>query len=116
MKRIVAWFFLLVLILSLAACGSPDAPAEEPTSQQSASTVAEPPAEPPEELDVPEEVTSAVEPVSTADESTAADVAQFVEVSLPISEEPISFSIWYTWPPVLTNFIEGPGLSLIHIS
>lgn len=111
MKRIVAWFLLLVLILSLAACSSPDAPAEEPTSQQSASTVAEPPAEPPEELDVPEEVTSAVEPVSTADESTEADVAQFVEVSLPISEEPISFSIWYTWPPVLTNFIEGPGAS-----
>ena len=47
---------------------------------------------------------------TSEDEESTGEIA-YVEVSLPISEETVTFSIWYPWPPVLTNFTEGPQAS-----
>ena len=119
MKKLLALLLTVCLLLSLCACGgsasSEAAPAEE-SAQAEASAAEEPEAEeaeaPAEAEEAPAEAeeVSAEEPVEEPEEPVE-EPAQFVEVSLPIVDEPTTFSIWFTWPPVLSNFCDGPGSS-----
>ena len=117
MKKTLSLLLVLALALGLlTACGGAQSPAstgEAPA--ESAASVQESAAPEPEDMPgtnpnaliqgEPVEPASAEEPAPEPEE----ELPQFVEVELPITEEPATFSIWYTWPPVLTNFIEGPG-------
>lgn len=106
MKKATAWLLTLSLMMLLfAGCGTTPASTSEasaPASQsvEEAPEAAQTPDTPPEEASVQEEA-------STAEE--AAPLHEFVTVELPIAEEPTTFTLWYTWPPVLANFIDGPG-------
>ena len=117
MKKTLSLLLVLALALGLlAGCGGAQSPAstgEAPA--ESAASIQESAAAAPEDMPgtnpdaliqgEPVEPASAEEPAPEPEE----ELPQFVEVELPITEEPATFSIWYTWPPVLTNFIEGPG-------
>ncbi len=106
MKKATAWLLTLSLMMLLfAGCGTTPASTSEasaPASQsvEEAPEAAQTPDTLPEEASVQEEA-------STAEE--AAPLHEFVTVELPIAEEPTTFTLWYTWPPVLANFIDGPG-------
>lgn len=104
MKKLTALLLWLSMLLALAAgCGqtpASEAPASAPV-EESAAASAEVPEAPVEEPASAEEASLVEEPVE--------EPAQFVEVALPIAEETVTFSLWYTWPPVLANFIDGPG-------
>lgn len=104
MKKWTIWCLILAMMLALfAGCGQD--PASTPAEASSAASVpTEAPAPAPEPEPAPE-ASIAESVVDTPVEEAPA----FVPVELPIVTEPTTFSIWYTWPPVLTNFIEGPG-------
>lgn len=105
MKKQISILLALAMILGLmAACGTQD-PVSTPESASAAT--AETPAETPEPAEPAPEQPSANEEASAAEPE--AETAQFVPVELPIVTEPTEFSLWYTWPPVLSSFIEGPG-------
>ena len=116
MKKTMAILLVLSMLLSLmAACGGA---AEAPQTQETASASQAEPAEqepetPPTEPEEPETAEAAPESSleSTLESAVEPEEAlpEFVEVELPLVDEPTTFSLWYTWPPVLTNFIEGPG-------
>ena len=42
-------------------------------------------------------------------EEPEAEPHEFVAVELPITDETVTFALWYTWPPVLANVSDGPG-------
>ena len=111
MKRILPLLLTLCLLLGcFAACGS-QAPSGTPAESAASASAAEDTssAEAPEAPAAPaaSDDGSSAEDASVLEEPE--EVPQFVTVELPIVDEPTTFSIWYTWPPVLTNFIEGPG-------
>ena len=117
MKKTLAILLALCMVLGLlSACGGSPSASSAPADSAPASA-SEPASEAPEPEAAPEE--PAKEPETPAEEPEEAsaeaseeepeEVPQFVTVELPIVEEPVTFSLWYTWPPVLTNFIEGPG-------
>jgi putative aldouronate transport system substrate-binding protein len=110
MKKLLSWSLLLAMLVAmLSGCGQQAASSTtEEASTQEAAEVSVSEAAPAEEPAVEPETT----PEQSAEESIVeeeAAPAEFVEVELPIVTEPTSFSIWYTWPSVLTNFVDGPG-------
>ena len=115
MKKTLAIFLTLCMLLGLMAgcgAGASSAASQAPAEEASAASVGS--VEAPEEAAAPEETgeeAAAPEEASAEElpEEPEEEPPQFVEVELPIVTEPTEFSIWYTWPPVLTNFIEGPG-------
>jgi len=122
MKKILALLLTLTIVLTLfAGCGGSVVNPQEssvetlPASSEEGladSEEANPEVEAPEENvasmieELPEQTSSEE---SFSEEVPEEEIPQFVPVELPIVSEPTEFSIWYTWPPVLTNFIEGPG-------
>lgn len=106
MKQLTIWCLILAMMLGvLAGCGQTPTPAEESASAPTAASE-EAPAPTPEPTPEPAPAASAEESLV---EAPVEETPQFVPVELPIVTEPTNFSIWYTWPPVLTNFVEGPG-------
>lgn len=109
MKKLLSILLVLAMLLAFTACAKTEesttqpaetaesvesaAPAVEETAQETEATVEEPEEAPAEE--VPEEEP---EEVLTRD-----------HVSLPICDELTTITCWYTWPPVLSAFSEGPG-------
>lgn len=113
MKKITAWLLILSLMMLLfAGCGSTAASTPEASVSAEAEAPASEPAAVPEEPAPAEPETSVAEAPSVLEEpqeEPEEEPHQFVTVALPITTEGVTFSIWYTWPPVLSNFIEGPG-------
>lgn len=109
MKKITAWLLILSLMMLLfAGCGSTAASTPEASVSAEAEAPASEPAAAPEEPAPAEPETSVVEEPSILEEP-AEEPHEFVTVELPITDETVTFTLWYTWPPVLANFIDGPG-------
>lgn len=117
MKKILAVFLALTMLLSMAACGqsAAESTASETPSAASGVSAEIEPAERAEDTEEPVEIGEPAETQESVSElegpAVEEEIPQFVEVALPIVTEPVTFSIWYTWPPVLSNFTEGPGAS-----
>ena len=107
MKKLTIFCLILAMMLSMfVGCGQekvPSAPVEASVSEAVSAPAPQPEAEHEAQPEAAPETEASVveEPVE--------EPHQFVEVALPIVEEPTTFSLWYTWPPVLANFIDGPG-------
>lgn len=108
MKKATAWLLILSLMMLLfAGCGTTAASTSEASTPSVQSTVESATlADTPEEPAVPD---SAPAEASVEEPEETVTIHEFVPVELPIAEETTTFSIWYTWPPVLSNFIDGPG-------
>ena len=107
MKKWTAWLLFICLMTSLlSGCGGKTPAASQPESAPAAE--ASKPASAPEATPVQADESTA-EAAESAQESVVEAPPEFVEVALPIVSEPETFSLWYTFPPVLTNFIDGPG-------
>ena len=107
MKKWTAWLLFICLMTSLlSGCGGKTPAASQPESAPSIATEVSEPAPAPEVAPAEESTAEAAESVQ---ESVVEAPPEFVEVALPIVSEPETFSLWYTFPPVLTNFIDGPG-------
>ena len=107
MKKWTAWLLFICLMTSLlSGCGGKTPAASQPESAPAAA--ASEPASAPEAT--PAQADESIpEAAESAQESVVEAPPEFVEVALPIVSEPETFSLWYTFPPVLTNFIDGPG-------
>ncbi len=110
MKKITALLLILsMLTLLFAGCGGEAATSASAGQSVAVSAGEEAPEAPAEDpAPEPEAPASAAAEASVLEEPVE-EPAQFVPVELPIAEEPVTFTLWYTWPPVLANFIDGPG-------
>lgn len=110
MKRsaILSILLALAMVLGLmAGCGSETA--SVPSAPDSASAETEAPAEPeaPAETESPAQEPSAVEAPSAAEEPAEAPALEKVPVELPLTEEPVTYSIWYCEP--FTELVDDPA-------
>ncbi len=108
-RSIFSILLALTMLLGLmAGCGTPKDSAASPdsdttTSQAGAATPEEtqPPEEQPTEPETPE--ASAEDPASVVE----ASAPEQVPVELPLTEEPVTYSIWYSEP--FTDYVDNPA-------
>ena len=108
-RSIFSILLALTMLLGLmAGCGTPKDSAASPdsdttTSQAGAATPEEtqPPEEQPTEPETPE--ASAEDPASVVE----ASAPEQVPVKLPLTEEPVTYSIWYSEP--FTDYVDNPA-------
>ena len=106
-RSMVSLLLALVLVLGLlSGCGdtpessAPAAPSAAESTEAPVETPEEPPAEP---ASAPE--LSAAEPEASVVEQTPA--VEKVPVDLPLTEEPVTYSIWYNEP--FTDYVSDPA-------
>lgn len=100
MKKLLALLLTLCLIFGLAACGG-TTDSSAPTSAVSVEAASEAP-----ETEVSAEA-SVSEPVASVPEEVPEAVAAPVPVTLPIVDEPVTYTIWYNEP--FTEYIDNPA-------
>lgn len=112
-KNWIALLLVLVLLLSLMACGSSDTETEETEAEETEEAVEE--AEEETEAEETEEETEETEEQSeeaeeASDDSDAGDTGLLSDVldgmdpvSLPLTEEEVTISVWYASPGVVST-------------
>lgn len=100
MKKLLALLLTLCLIFGLAACGG-TTDSSAPTSVVSVDAASET-----SETEVPAE-SSVSEAVASVPEEIPEAVAAPVPVTLPIVDEPVTYTIWYNEP--FTEYIDNPA-------
>ena len=97
--RVSALLIALVLVLSLCACGNSSASsaaASESAASETAVTASA--------AEIPTEVTEA----STAEEAAAPE-ADHSECELPLTDEPTTFSLYYSQPGFFNQYLDDPS-------
>lgn len=100
MKKIVALLLTMGMVLSLAACGgetkeSVAAPESQAPVQTQETTQEPEPAAPASEASVMEASSAEPEPEGPA------------PLELPLADYDVTLSVWWAYPPWLTNFIDA---------
>lgn len=108
MKKVLAMFLAMTMLLTiLAGCGSVASHAEASASQEQTSAAVEEPDTPePSEAPaapVPEETDASAVEADAEPELTRSPV--YEEVSLPITTDDVTLTLWYTTPPMLYDYI-----------
>ena len=101
-KRITAMLLAMLLLFSLAACGASSSDTEE-TADETETAEESTEAEESSEAAETAEETAEEESAEAAEESTAAEAG---EVTLPISEEPLTYTMYMTMPFFISSMIE----------
>ena len=110
MKKLLALLLALCLVFSLAACGS--TAASSAVAEESATSAAEAAAdeaadEAPAEEAAPAEAPAEEEASAEEEAATEEATIEAVPVELPIVDEPVTYTIWYSEP--FTEYVDNPA-------
>lgn len=103
MKRLVCLLLTLCLILGMAACGGTQESETAVSQTESAPAVEEEAVAPVSEQETETQVASV--PEEPVDVSLVEEPVGPAPMELPFADHDATLSVWYTYPPWLTNFI-----------
>lgn len=108
-KRLLSLGMALTLLMSLAACGSGASEESAATVSESEAVASEASETAPEEAPESTPAEPAAETSQTEDESEDLPDSGFTVVSLPLTEEEVTFSIFFSQPDFFNAFLEDPA-------